>query len=78
MTEPTTDPALFSKMFLEAFHHIKWMAQTTHQAYHGNDNPNTYRTCEKDICASTQRVIMEWAEQHVLDEKARIAAGLKP
>ncbi len=78
MMEPTTDPTLFSKMFLEAFHHIKWMAQTVHQAYHGNDNPNTYRTCDKDICASTQAKIMEWATQHVLDDQAKRAAGIQP
>lgn len=30
---------------------IRWMAQTVHQGYH-QDQPGTWETCPRDICAS--------------------------
>jgi len=68
--------ALFSKMFLEAFQHMKWMAQTAHQAYH-LDESDTYSTCTKDICVSTQALIWKWARENVALERQEVGVGSK-
>lgn len=68
--DATQDPTLFSKMFLEAFQHIKWMAQTVHQAYHLEEG-DSYRTCTRDICASTQALVWKWAKENVEDFRSK-------
>ncbi len=41
--------------------HVRWMAQTVHQAYH--DDPDTWDgSCPKDICASTRRFLADLDE----------------
>lgn len=36
--------------------HIRWSAQTTHQAYH-DDQPGTWTTCPKSTCDSAQQTL---------------------
>ncbi len=70
------EQALFSRMFLEAFQHMKWMAQTIHQAYH-LDESDTYKTCTKDVCVSTQTLIWKWARENVALERGTVGVGSK-
>jgi len=40
---------------------VRWMAQTTHQAYHNDDGPNgngSWETCTKDICYSARKFLL--------------------
>ena len=46
----------------EAMQHIKWMAQTVHQAYH-QDKPGTWEDCPRAICASTKARFDEWRKE---------------
>jgi hypothetical protein len=42
--------------------HVRWMAQTVHQAYH-TDEPGAWNgDCRKDICSSTRRELNEKRE----------------
>jgi len=41
---------------------VRWMAQTVHQAYHGD---GTWETCNKDICTSARR----WINDFFKDDK---------
>lgn len=49
---------------------VKWMAQTVHQAYHGD---GTWETCKKDVCASARR----WIEDFFEDDKIWVTADGK-
>lgn len=62
------EPTLYSQMFLEAFEHIKWMAQTVHQAHH-QDQEGTYRSCPLSPCKATQELVLKWAEANIRDAK---------
>jgi hypothetical protein len=68
-----SDSTLHSKLFLEAFAHIKWMAETVHQVYHQRDLKdmleNTYRTCDESVCKATQDLIMKWAQDTVTEAR---------
>lgn len=40
----------------QAADHLRWMAQTVHQAYH-TDQAKNWRDCPVNICASTRNVL---------------------
>lgn len=42
--------------------HVRWMAQTVHQAYHTHYEPCTWEECRSDVCISTQRLFNELEE----------------
>lgn len=38
--------------------HVKWVAQTIHQAYH-TDNPGTFLVCPRTVCKSSAIILFE-------------------
>lgn len=48
----TREPEIVAK---EACEHMRWMAQTIHQAYH-QDQGRVWQLCPRDVCKST----MDW------------------
>lgn len=41
--------------------HIRWAAQTTHQAHHGpSDNPLTWRECNRETCAAARIAVADY------------------
>jgi hypothetical protein len=44
-----------------AIDHIEWMANTVHQAHHGQSD-KSWRDCDKGVCISTIRKIAELRE----------------
>lgn len=58
LAPPVDDPQI-----AELKKYIRWMAQTVHQSYHGEDPGAWNGDCPKDICSSTRRQLNDYGRK---------------